>query len=202
MLRDEGPPGRAGGRRPGGPEPPPFPRTVMPVLWKPPTRDYPGPAVSACSRSVQSTRCEISRFSATLAIRVSIVAPRWRFGLVWLPLAGASGWYGWPSTSACSSLLGRLGGLLEIGRGDNAFVLLVDGNASGVELHADLVLVGQFGWHPPRVPAGEASAILEHAFSDGCSFRIEDRQLGFFRGAAADIQAIAGFAGLAHQREA
>ena len=46
---------------------------------------------------------------------------------------------------------------------NHAVVLLVDLKGTGLHLHADVILFRPLGWHSPRVPAGETSAILEIA---------------------------------------
>ena len=86
-------------------------------------------------------------------------------------------------------------------RGTNhAVVVLVDRERTGLHLDADVILFFQLRWYSPRVPAGEASAILEIALLDHLPLGVGDGELGLRRPAAVDHHVRADLAGRADQR--
>ena len=82
---------------------------------------------------------------------------------------------------------------------NDAFVLLVHLEGSGVHANADAVLFGPFRWYSPRVPAGETSAILEFSGLDYFAVRIGNGEFGIPGTTAVDHQVAALFSGRADQ---
>ena len=60
---------------------------------------------------------------------------------------------------------------------DDAAFTVFDLEGSGVEFYCHVVLVSRIFWYTPRVPAGEASAILEIAGVDDFALFVGDREL-------------------------
>ena len=61
---------------------------------------------------------------------------------------------------------------------NDAVVVLVDCERTGLHLDADVIFFRQFRWYSPRVPASEASAILEVALFDHFALGVGDGELG------------------------
>ena len=64
------------------------------------------------------------------------------------------------------ALARRAFGRSQVGLLEHRRLRILHLKRSGRHLHAHAVLVGQFRWYPPRVPAGETSAIFKVACGD------------------------------------
>ena len=78
---------------------------------------------------------------------------------------------------------------------------ILDGKRSGRHLHAHAVLVGQFRWYPPRVPAGETSAIFKVACGDNLAVRVGDGDARPAGPAAVDEQIVDHLSVRPHDRQ-
>ena len=68
---------------------------------------------------------------------------------------------------------------------------------AGIPSYGNFVLVGQFRWHSPRVPAGEASAVFEVALRDDFARLIGNGQFRFWRSSSVDRERGDRFSGFA-----
>ena len=87
-----------------------------------------------------------------------------------------------------------------LGQWDDAFMLVVDLERTGLQANANAILFGRVGWYSPRVPAGETSAILEVTGLDFLAVRVGDGELGARRAAAIDIDTATPLAAQPDQR--
>ena len=81
-------------------------------------------------------------------------------------------------------------------------MVFVDFEGTCVHTNGDMILVSRVGWYSPRVPAGEASAILEFADVDLLPVLCGDRELGRTRPIALDAEVAADLAAGADQTQA
>ena len=88
----------------------------------------------------------------------------------------------------------------EITLSQNALMLGVDFEGAAVHANSDMVFVGQVGGYSPRVPAGEASTILELILGHRVAVGGGDGEFRFTGPLALDLHVGTDFVGHPNQR--